>query len=76
MRLFALSVLLVAAVDAASADSSGLYPPGLLPLIDHANTLLSSGQFNEATKAYTEAIGQCAPSISPSMLTCKNHVLS
>lgn len=39
------------------ADQGGLYPPGLLPLINRANALLSTGQFNEAAKIYTEAIG-------------------
>jgi len=58
MRLLALSVLLALA-NGACAESSGLYPPGLRPIIDRANTLLSSGQFNEATKAYSEAIGEC-----------------
>ncbi|KAF9037051.1 hypothetical protein BJ165DRAFT_1503016 [Panaeolus papilionaceus] len=48
-----LSPLLVSA----SADS-GLYPPGLLPLINKANILLSTGQFGEAAKVYSEAIDQ------------------
>jgi DnaJ family protein C protein 3 len=39
------------------ADQGGLYPPGLLPLINRANALLSAGQFNEAAKIYSEAIG-------------------
>ncbi|KAG6830798.1 hypothetical protein H0H92_014647 [Tricholoma furcatifolium] len=39
-------------------ESSGLYPPGLLPLINRANTLLSLGQFGEAARIYTEAIDQ------------------
>ena len=45
------SQFLVAAAD------GGLYPPGLLPLINKANVLLSSGQFNEAARVYSEAIG-------------------
>jgi hypothetical protein len=57
MRLFALSSLLVLAVQGICAESGGLYPPGLLPLINRANALLSTGQFNEAAKAYSEAIG-------------------
>ncbi|KAJ3559631.1 hypothetical protein NP233_g11220 [Leucocoprinus birnbaumii] len=40
------------------ADQGGLYPPGLLPLINRANALLSTGQFNEAAKMYSEAIDQ------------------
>jgi DnaJ homolog subfamily C member 3 len=38
------------------ADSS-LYPPGLQPLINRANALLSAGTFHDAAKAYSEAIG-------------------
>ncbi|THH21286.1 hypothetical protein EW146_g263 [Bondarzewia mesenterica] len=37
---------------------AALYPPGLMPLINRANVLLSSGQFNDAAAAYTEAITQ------------------
>lgn len=40
-----------------AAADGGLYPPGLLPLINKGNLLLSSGQFNEAAKTYSEAIG-------------------
>jgi DnaJ family protein C protein 3 len=40
-----------------TAADGGLYPPGLLPLINKGNVLLSSGQFNEAAKIYSEAIG-------------------
>ncbi|KAK1218322.1 hypothetical protein PQX77_018993 [Marasmius sp. AFHP31] len=56
-----LSLLLALAslVEGNSAGSSGgLYPPGLLPLINRANALLSAGQFNEAANVYTEAIDQ------------------
>lgn len=42
-----------------SSGNAGLYPPGLQPLITRANVLLSSGQFSEAAKVYSEAIGQC-----------------
>ncbi|KAI0915510.1 hypothetical protein AcV5_003709 [Taiwanofungus camphoratus] len=42
----------------AGASGSSLYPPGLLPLINRANALLSAGQFNDAAKAYSEAIDQ------------------
>lgn len=59
MRLFALVPLLVlAGVARADPSGSALYPPGLLPLINRANALLSTGQFSDAAKAYTEAIGE------------------
>ncbi|KII90501.1 hypothetical protein PLICRDRAFT_136767 [Plicaturopsis crispa FD-325 SS-3] len=59
MRLFALVPLLVlAGVARADPSGSALYPPGLLPLINRANALLSTGQFSDAAKAYTEAIEQ------------------
>ena len=41
-----------------SSSGGGLYPPGLAPLINRANTLLSLGQFNDAARLYTEAIDQ------------------
>lgn len=41
----------------ADSGAGGLYPPGLLPLINRANALLSTGQFNDAAKVYSEAIG-------------------
>lgn len=44
-------------VLADSGSGSALYPPGLLPLINRANTLFSAGQFNEASRVYSEAIG-------------------
>jgi hypothetical protein len=40
------------------ADSAELYPPGLLPIINQANELLSAGQFNDAARAYSDAIGR------------------
>ncbi|KAF8998018.1 hypothetical protein BDQ17DRAFT_1411193, partial [Cyathus striatus] len=52
-------LLLPAAVLAdSSAGAGGLYPQGLLPLTNRANILLSTGQFNEAAKLYSEAIDQ------------------
>ncbi|KAJ7733338.1 hypothetical protein B0H16DRAFT_1768659 [Mycena metata] len=39
------------------AAAGGLYPPGLQPLITRANVLLSTGQFSEAARVYSEAIG-------------------
>jgi DnaJ family protein C protein 3 len=61
MRLFALTSLLLLLLNSkevfVTADS-GLYPPGLLPLINKGNILLSTGQFNEAAKVYSEAIGK------------------
>lgn len=44
--------------SAAAGGGSALYPPGLLPLINRANALLSSGQFNDAAKAFSDAIEQ------------------
>ncbi|KAF7776504.1 hypothetical protein Agabi119p4_4897 [Agaricus bisporus var. burnettii] len=51
-------VLGLLCLGGAYADQGGLYPPGLLPLINRANALLSTGQFSEAAKIYTEAIDQ------------------
>lgn len=39
------------------AAGGALYPPGLQPLIHRANTLFGLGQFSDAAKAYSEAIG-------------------
>ncbi|KAF5371496.1 hypothetical protein D9615_009636 [Tricholomella constricta] len=64
MRIPALSPFLFfiasSAVNGVYAEPSagGLYPPGLLPLINRANVLLSAGQFNEAARIYSEAIEQ------------------
>jgi hypothetical protein len=63
MRLLALSTFL-AIIHRIYADPSGgsaLYPSGLLPLINRANALLASGQFQDAAKIYTEAIGVVLP---------------
>jgi len=59
MRLLALSSFfaLVNGIYAEPSRGSSLYPPGLQPLINRANTLLSSGQFLDAAKAYSDAIG-------------------
>ena len=46
-----------ASAGTGAASGSALYPPGLMPLITKANTLLSTGQFSEAIKAYSDAIG-------------------
>lgn len=56
-------------VCSVNADPSGsaLYPPGLQPIINRANVLLSTGQFNDAAKAYSEAIGE----FSPSFIACR-----
>ena len=53
-----LSVLLYGA-NAEPSQAGELYPPGYLPLVNRANALLSVGQFNDAARAYTEAIGAC-----------------
>ncbi|KAF8622437.1 hypothetical protein AX15_007021 [Amanita polypyramis BW_CC] len=59
MRLLStLCLLVVALAPAVRTDASGLYPPGLLPLINKANTLLTAGQFNDAARLYSEAIDQ------------------
>ena len=56
MRLFALAAPFFF-LSGVLADSAGLYPPGLLPIINRANGLLSAGQFNDAARAYSDAIG-------------------
>ena len=58
MRLLSLSSSILILLGFVYAADSELYPPGLLPLINKANILLSTGQFNEAAKAYSEAIGK------------------
>ncbi|TFK22870.1 co-chaperone [Coprinopsis marcescibilis] len=65
MRLLALGSLLLLALQqnactfvAADPSGGGLYPPGLVPLINRANVLLASGHFGEAAKIYSEAIEQ------------------
>lgn len=62
MRILALTPLLSLLVlsqspTAVVAEQAALYPPGLQPLINRANTLLSLGQFGDAARAYSEAIG-------------------
>jgi hypothetical protein len=61
MRLSALTssllFLLLPATGTYADSGAGLYPPGLQPLITRANVLLSTGQFNEAARVYSEAIG-------------------
>ena len=53
-----LSLIPSAVAEPAAEGGSALYPPGLLPIINRADTLLSVGQFNDAAKAYSEAIGK------------------
>lgn len=53
-----LSLIPTALADPSAEGGSALYPPGLVPLINRADTLLSVGQFNDAVKAYSEAIGK------------------
>ena len=43
-------------------SGSSLYPEELVPLITRADALLTAGQFSDAAKAYSEAIGVCAVS--------------
>ncbi|KAJ3865964.1 hypothetical protein EV359DRAFT_72110 [Lentinula novae-zelandiae] len=57
LAVFSPFVLLFTSV-LADSGTGGLYPPGLLPLINRANALLSTGQFNDAAKVYSEAIEQ------------------
>lgn len=47
----------VLADPSTAAAGSALYPPGLLSLVNKANLFLSTGQYNDAVKAYSEAIG-------------------
>ena len=54
--LFLLFFTLPALADPSAG--SALYPPGLQPLINHANALLSAGTFHDAARAYSEAIGK------------------
>ena len=48
----------------ASGSGAGLYPPGLLPVINKANALLSTGNFGEAARIYGEAIGELSSLIT------------
>jgi DnaJ homolog subfamily C member 3 len=58
LLFYGLSVLLTALSVLANANAgSSLYPPGLQPLINRANALLSAGTFHDAAKTYSEAIG-------------------
>ena len=40
-----------------SVGGGDLYPPGYLPLVNRANALLTAGQFSDAAKSYSEALG-------------------
>ena len=58
LLVYSLFVLIsTLSVLADSGAGSALYPPGLQPLINRANVLLSAGTFHDAAKAYSEAIG-------------------
>ena len=59
MRLRLLVPILTVLLYGANADPSAgeLYPSGYLPLVNKANTLLSAGQYSDAAKTYSEAIG-------------------
>ena len=57
MRGVWLLSILLPLVPGIKADGS-LYPPGLMPLINHANSLLSAGKFGNAATAYSQAIGE------------------
>lgn len=61
LRLWALVLLCISSSALSETQQplgGALYPPGLLPLINRANILLSSGQSQDAAKAYSEAIEQ------------------
>ncbi len=57
--------LFLLGVNAEPSQGGELYPPGYLPLVNKANTFLSVGQFNDAAKAYSEAIGMLNTMITP-----------
>jgi DnaJ family protein C protein 3 len=58
LLFYGLSLLLTTFSALADPSAgSALYPPGLQPLINRANALLSAGTFHDAAKAYSEAIG-------------------
>jgi DnaJ homolog subfamily C member 3 len=63
LRILSSLILLSVPVLADTGSGTGLYPPNLQPLITTANALLSAGQFNDAARAYSEAIGKyyCLP---------------
>jgi DnaJ family protein C protein 3 len=52
-----LVISIIALAQSALADSAGLEHPGLQPLVARANGFLAAGQFNDAIKALTDAIG-------------------
>ena len=56
-RVILACVFLVPA-RAVSDNDSGLQSPALKPLIQRANVYLSVGQFADAAKTYTEALGR------------------
>ncbi|KAJ7227908.1 hypothetical protein C8J57DRAFT_1387935 [Mycena rebaudengoi] len=60
MRLLSSSLLLLllSATECLADSNNAMYPPGLQPLITRANVLLSSGQFSDAARVYSEAIDQ------------------
>ncbi|KAH9057778.1 hypothetical protein EDB87DRAFT_1746530 [Lactarius vividus] len=58
LLFYGLSVLLTALSVTADPSPGALYPPGLQPLINRANALLSAGTFHDAARAYSEAIEQ------------------
>ncbi|KAF5386533.1 hypothetical protein D9757_005915 [Collybiopsis confluens] len=58
MRIPTLAAVFSLTVSVLADASGSLSPPGLLPLINTANLLLSKGQYNDAARAYSEAIDQ------------------
>lgn len=54
--------LLIAAIAASSAfadagGESSVDPPGLKPLVTQGDSLLAAGQYSEAARSYSDAIG-------------------
>lgn len=47
--------------DPSVGSGSALEPPGLRPLVARANALFSAGQYNDAVKTFSSAIGNDRP---------------
>ncbi|KAI0059331.1 TPR-like protein [Artomyces pyxidatus] len=56
--LYTLCLILLVCYAGADPNAGSLSPPGLVPMINQANALLSSGMFGDAVKAYSEVIEQ------------------
>ena len=60
----------VRADPSAGGGGGELYPPGYLPLVNRANAFLTAGQFSDAAKAYTEAIGMVLARVHRHVRSC------